>query len=224
MSSSKNLTALALAIATLVPMLALAQTAGNPGYLFAGSGGVVTSGSGTCWRTAEWTPALAAEPCDPSLKRAVAPPVAKPQEQMAQAPMAAPPVVARAAPQKVNFSADALFAFDKAVLKPEGKVMLDDFVTQLNTTQYEQIEVTGHADRIGKPAYNQKLSERRASAVKSYLVSKNIPENRITASGKGEAEPVTTKGQCVGNGGAKVIACLQPDRRVDIEMKGTKTN
>ncbi len=102
--------------------------------------------------------------------------------------------------------------------------MLDDFVTQLNSTQYEQIEVTGHADRIGNAAYNQKLSERRATAVKGYLVDKNVPENRITASGKGETEPMTAKGECVGNGGAKVIACLQPDRRVDIEMKGTKTN
>lgn len=224
MTSTKHLTALALAITTFIPMAALAQTVGNPAYVFAGSGGVVGSGSGTCWRTAQWTPALAAEPCDPGIKRVVAAPVAKPQEQVAQAPMAAAPVLVRTPPQKVNFSADALFAFDKAVLKPEGKVMLDDFVTQLSTAQYEQIEVTGHADRIGKAAYNQKLSERRAIEVKNYLVSKNIPENRISAAGKGEAEPVTTNGQCLGNGGAKVIACLQPDRRVDIEMKGTKVN
>ncbi len=100
--------------------------------------------------------------------------------------------------------------------------MLDDFITQLSTTQYEQIEVTGHADRIGNAAYTQKLSERRATEVKNYLVSKNIPENRVSALGKGETQPETTAGQCVGNGGAKVIACLQPDRRVDIEMKGTK--
>jgi hypothetical protein len=86
MTSTKNLTALALAIATFIPLAALAQTAGNPAYVFAGSGGVVTSGFGTCWRTAEWTPALAAEPCDPSLKRPVAALVPKPQEQVAQAP------------------------------------------------------------------------------------------------------------------------------------------
>lgn len=229
MTSTKNLTALALAIATFIPVAAQAQTNGNPAYLLDGAGRVVTNGSGECWRTGEWTPALATQPCDPSIKRVVAAPAEQPkQEEVAQVdatppPMVVPvPVAVKALPQKVNFSADALFAFNKSALKPEGKIMLNDFVNQLTTMQYEQIEVTGHADRIGSAVYNQKLSERRATEVKNYLVSKNIPENRIIASGKGESQPMTVKGQCVGNGGAKVIACLQPDRRVDIEMKGTK--
>ncbi|MEF8706093.1 MAG: OmpA family protein, partial [Candidatus Accumulibacter sp. UW27] len=71
-------------------------------------------------------------------------------------------------------------------------------------------------------AYNQKLSERRAAAVKTYLVSKGIDANRVYTEGKGEKNPVTKADQCVGPKSKKVIECLQPDRRVDIELIGTK--
>jgi OOP family OmpA-OmpF porin len=123
----------------------------------------------------------------------------------------------------MSFSADALFAFDKAELKPEGKVMLDDLVLQLGAANYDLIQATGHADRIGSTDYNQRLSERRALAVKDYLVSRNVLASRIEADGKGETQPMTKATDCTGPTSARIIACLQPDRRVDVEMQGTKT-
>ena len=84
------------------------------------------------------------------------------------------------------------------------------------------ILVVGHADRFGSNAYNQRLSERRAAAVKSYLLSKGIDANRIKTEGRGETQPVTKAGECLGAKSAKVIACLQPDRRVVVEVVGTR--
>ena len=123
---------------------------------------------------------------------------------------------------KINFSAEALFDFDKAVLKPEGKAMLDDLVRTLQGAKFEVIIATGHADRFGSVAYNQKLSERRANAVRDYLAAREIPLNRISATGKGKTQPMTKPDECKGPKSAKVIACLQPDRRVDVEVNGTK--
>jgi OOP family OmpA-OmpF porin len=125
-------------------------------------------------------------------------------------------------PQKMSFSADALFAFDKSELKPDGKVMLEDLARQLKGASYDAIFVTGHADRLGRDAYNQKLSERRADTVKAFLVSQNIAADRVSAKGMGETQPVTKAGDCKGNKSASVIACLQPDRRVDVEVKASK--
>lgn len=220
--------------AALSPALTLAQTAGSekyPGYLVDTRGVIVRSGTGLCWHTSQWTPAHAVEGCDPVMKTAAAAPAPAPAPAprpiAAPAPAQKPAVVAQAAParpqpQRMRFSADALFDFDKSVLKPEGRAMLDDFANQLSGATYEIIETTGHTDRFGSHAYNQKLSERRANAVKDYLVSRNIPASRITASGKGETQPVTGAGECTGPKSARVIACLQPDRRVDVEMTGTK--
>ena len=129
---------------------------------------------------------------------------------------------AKLLPQKINFSGDALFDFDKAVLRPEGKAMLDDLARVLQGAKYEVILAIGHTDRIGTQAYNQKLSVRRAEAVKKYLVDKGIEPNRIYAEGKGETQPVTKPGDCKGKRGKALIACLQPDRRVDVEVTGTK--
>jgi OOP family OmpA-OmpF porin len=221
MKSPRKTLLSALVVTALLPLAALAQNYQNPGYWVDGSGRIVTSStSGLCWHSGEWTPALAVAPCDPVISRAAAPvPVAQAAE-VAPAPIAAAP--ARLLPQKISFSADALFAFNKSTLKPEGKTMLDDLAHQLNGADYDRVLVTGHADRIGSAAYNQKLSVQRAEEVKTYLVGKDIPANRISATGKGETEPVTKAGECVGNKSAKLIACLQPDRRVDVEMTGTK--
>lgn len=218
---------MAFAATALSPVAVLAQDTRNQGYLIDSSGSIVTSGTGLCWHTSDWTPARAVEPCDPTIRPVAAAPAATP------APRAAAPVTAEPAPmpvpaaikplpQKMSFSADALFAFDKSDLKPEGRVMLDDLVRQLQGTAYDVILVTGHADRFGSAGYNQKLSERRANAVKAYLASKDIPASRINAKGMGETQPMTTADQCRGAKSAKVIACLQPDRRVDVEMQGTK--
>ena len=217
----------AFAASALIPLNAAAEDSKNQGYLVDSRGDIVTSSTtGLCWRTSEWTPARSVEPCDPRDKPVAALPAAaaQPPVQVAAAPreVIAQPAE-RAQAQKMSFSADALFAFDKSVLKPEGKAMLDDLVLQLKGGSYDNILTTGHADRFGSSAYNQKLSERRAHAVKDYLVSRDIPATRIVAEGRGETQPMTKADECKGKKSAKVIACLQPDRRVDVEMTGSKT-
>ena len=217
----------AFAATTLSPLAVMAEGTNNPDYLVepASANTVVRSGFGLCWHTAEWTPSSTSEPCDPASApvAVVAPPPAKPPVVIAAVPPAPPaPEPAKAIPQKIGFSGDALFAFDKSVLKPEGKTMLDGLVSKIGGATSDTITVTGHTDRFGSNAYNQKLSERRAQAVKDYLVSKNVQAGSIGAEGKGETQPVTKASDCLGAKSAKVVACLQPDRRVDVEMTGTK--
>jgi OOP family OmpA-OmpF porin len=191
---------------------------------------VVTSGSGLCVQAgASWSPAAAEQAkdasgkplacsCDPDL-------IAK---EKCEPPKPAAPV-ARPAPkpaeQKVKLAADTLFDFDKATLRPEGKAKLDEIVSQLGKYNVEVILAVGHTDRIGSDAYNQKLSERRADAVKKYLISKGVPANRVYTEGKGEKMPVTGD-KCKNMGpenrrNKKLIDCLQPDRRVEIQVIGT---
>lgn len=153
--------------------------------------------------------------------RAVAP------EPVAVAP--APQVVAVApppppAPMKVTFSADSFFDFNKATMKPAGQQALDKFAADLKGVSYDVIMVTGHSDRIGSHDYNMKLSTRRAEAVSTYLVtSAGIPADKIAVKGVDGADPVTKPGDCVGKKVTKkLIACLQPDRRVEIEVVGTR--
>ena len=93
----------------------------------------------------------------------------------------------------------------------------------LKGVTYDEITIAGHADRLGSDAYNQKLSERRANAVKAYLVSRGVPASKIRAEGRGESEPVTGD-DCKGSRGKALISCLQPDRRVDVSANGSKSN
>ena len=127
-------------------------------------------------------------------------------------------------PKKVQFSADSLFTFDKAVVRPDGKTALDAFARDLQGTRYSTISVEGNTDRLGSDAYNQKLSQERADAVKSYLVSNaGIDARKITAVGRGESNPVTKPGDCKGTKPTpSLIACLQPDRRVDVVVTGER--
>jgi OOP family OmpA-OmpF porin len=210
---------------------ALAQDGkGTQGYVTDTRNAIVKDPYNLCWRTGFWTPAIANCECDKDLlPRAVCEP--PPPPKPAAAPPPPPPVVAPPPPkpttQKVTFAADVLFDFDKAVLKPEGKVKLDELVAKLKGVALEVIIAIGHTDRIGSAAYNQKLSVRRAEAVKAYLVSKGIEPNRIYTEGKGLTQPVK---QCP-NPSAKgdirnqqqLIACLQPNRRVEVEVVGTQT-
>jgi OOP family OmpA-OmpF porin len=136
----------------------------------------------------------------------------------------APPVVVPVERRRVSFSTESLFSFDKSELRAEGKAGLDTFATELAGTQFDTITVEGHTDRIGSTAYNQTLSQERADAVKAYLVSTNkVDASRINAVGKSESMPVTKAQDCKGNkASASLIACLQPDRRVEIEVVGTR--
>jgi OOP family OmpA-OmpF porin len=135
-----------------------------------------------------------------------------------------PPPPAAPVPKKVVFSADSLFDFDKENVKPSGREALDKFAADLRGTQFDVISVTGHTDRIGSDAYNKKLSTRRAEAVKTYLVEPaGIPAGKIVAKGISGSDPVTKPGECKGGKATKkLIACLQPDRRVEVEVSGTR--
>jgi outer membrane protein OmpA-like peptidoglycan-associated protein len=138
------------------------------------------------------------------------------------APMAAAPVpVMVPVVQRYTLSTDTLFGFNKSTLRPEGMAKLDELAIKLRQANVESITDTGHADRIGSSDSNQKLSMSRAESVKAYLVEKGVESKRITVAGKGETEPVTNADDCKGPKSAKVIACLAPDRRVNIEAVGT---
>lgn len=113
---------------------------------------------------------------------------------------------------------DTLFDFDSAELRAAGRETLDDFVDKSNENSSAQISVVGYTDRLGSDAYNQQLSEQRTDVVKDYLVSEGIEASRISAEGKGHAQPNMTADECQGERSAEVIACLQPDRRVVVSM------
>lgn len=178
---------------------------------------------GLCWRTGYWTPADAVPGCD--LPLCVEPAklengkcVSPPPAVVPVAPVVEPkpPVVAPVvtpSSEKVSFSADALFDFDKAVLKPEGKSKLDDLTSKLQGINLEVIIAVGHTDSVGTDEYNQKLSIRRAESVKAYLQSKGIEANRIYTEGKGEKQPVADN---------KTAAGRAKNRRVEIEVVGTR--
>ncbi len=214
----KKLNKLALIAATLgMASVAMAQDIQNWRNA---SGEVWKNATGQCWRSGTWTPATAAQGCDgaivPAPTAAPAPaPAPAPKAAPAPAPRPAPPAPAPAAASKVTYAADAFFDFDKSVLKPEGKAKLDDLVSKVKAINLEVIIAVGHTDWIGTDAYNQKLSVRRAEAVKAYLVSKGIEKNRIYTEGKGEKQPVADNRTKEGR--AK-------NRRVEIEVVGTRPN
>jgi OmpA-OmpF porin, OOP family len=219
--------------------VATAQT-GNPsnsGYVLSPDGKVVVDPFGLCWRTGYWTPADAIKGCDddllpkaapaPAPAPAAAPPAARPPAAPPAARPAAPPAPPAAAPrapapaappagpttEKVTFAADAFFDTAKAVLKPEGKAKLDDLKGKLGGIALEVIIAVGHTDTRGGDAYNQKLSVKRAEAVKGYLVSKGIEANRVYTEGKGEKQPVADN---------KTKDGMAKNRRVEIEVVGTR--
>jgi OOP family OmpA-OmpF porin len=167
-----------------------------------------------CWRDQFWTPATGVQGCDgvPAPVAAVAP---APAPAAAPAPAPAPVPAAPAAPaiEKVSFAADAFFDFDKAVLKAEGKAKLDDLADKVKGLNLEVIIATGHTDSRGADTYNQKLSVKRADAVKTYLTGKGVEASRVYTEGKGEAQPVADNKS--DDGRAK-------NRRVEIEVVGTR--
>lgn len=131
----------------------------------------------------------------------------------APAPVEPPPPAPRF--QKVTLEATKLFAFDKAeVITPAPQ--LDEIAAALQADpSVTNVEITGYTDRLGSESYNQKLSERRANAVRDYLIGKGIDGNRLRAVGKGEANPVV---ECNQKKRAELIACLEPNRRVEVDQ------
>jgi OmpA-OmpF porin, OOP family len=199
---------------------AFAQTPGTDNWV--NGNGNLPWKNGTnelCWRDGVWTPATAVGSCDGAIKKEEAPapaPVAAPPAAAPASVPAAPAPVAKPAPvsEKVSFSADAFFDTNKTVLKTEGKAKLDDLVSKVSGVNLEVIIAVGHTDSVGSVPFNQKLSVRRAEAVKAYLVGKGIEKNRVYTEGKGEKQPVADNKNAAGR---------TKNRRVEIEVVGTRT-
>jgi OOP family OmpA-OmpF porin len=184
-------------------------------------GQVWRNGFGECWHSGFGPAPVSTAECDPNYR-----PIAQ-YVAPAPAPYVAPaPVVVAAVPapmyEKVTFDADALFDFDQAVLRPEGRAALDSFISNIRGVTPSTITAIGHTDRLGSDNYNQTLSEERAAAVKAYLVSRGIDANSVQTAGKGEMQPVTKTDDCKGGKSGNLISCLQPDRRVEVEVSGTR--
>ena len=159
----------------------------------------------------------AAANCNPPVPAVTPAPACQP---VACVPEPKPPVVT----ERLTLSADALFKFDKSALQdllPEGRAKIDDMMAKLDKVyaSIERISLTGFTDRLGNVRYNQALSERRAATVKAYLQSRGF-KGEIVSNGKGKADQVVP---CTGvTPHAKLIACLQPNRRVEIAVTGVK--
>ena len=156
--------------------------------------------------------------CATTEEQKPAPQPEQPKEAPKPAPAAeAPKPAAKPKPvaEKVTFAADVLFDFDKSDIKPEGRSKLDDLAGKMKTINLEVVIAIGHTDAIGTDAYNQKLSVRRAEAVKKYLSSKGVEGNRIYTEGKGEKQPVASN---------KTAEGRAKNRRTEIEVIGTRRN
>ena len=219
----------------VLPAAACAQTVSNDGYARDLTADVVKNPFGLCWRTAQWTETKAIAECDPDfvakpMKKVEAPalvvplaPEAKlveaPKPQPAPitvAPIAAAPAVmlARAKTQSITLGADASFDTGKADLKAEGQAKLGELAAKLRDVSFDSIAVIGHTDNVGTDVANQRLSLRRANAVKQYLATHGIEPAKIKTSGRGKTSPVadnkTTQGKA-------------RNRRVEVEIRGTRT-
>jgi len=230
---------IALALALWLGLFA-AGAGAQPGYLSTSRDTVVRSGYGLCWHTSQWSSKKAITQCDAvqtataavtpaprkaaSAPRAAAPtprPVPQPAPLAAAVSKPAAPVI-----ERLTLETDVLFGFDSAELRPSGRSKLEELAVKLHGARIEQIDAIGYADRIASEPYNQRLSEERAQAVKAYLETLGIRQERVHTEGRGESEPLT--GDACRHMGpehrdnAKLVAYLQPDRRVEIEVRGAR--
>ena len=216
----QNVVKIGLAITLGLVMSQGVLAADTSGYWVDSSGVPVRSGFGACWHAGYWTPAMATAECDPDLMPRPTPVVSRAEPAPAPAPrqvMVEPEPIQPAVTSEPNPTTTVYFDFDKSVLKPAGKARLDDLAEQMKDTNFRVAIGIGYADRIGSDRYNMALSERRARAVKDYLVSKGIDPSRIALEAKGEREPLTEANECHGSR-RQLINCLAPDRRAELEV------
>lgn len=183
----------------------------GPVYWVDSQGKVVRDSSGNCVRTILWTPERATAECDAGIapRKVAAPAPAPAKAEPAPAPKPAPQPVS----EKVSLKAGALFDVNKADLKPAGRSELDALAAKLKDARIEQITVTGHTDSAGSKQLNQGLSERRAEAVKAYLVSKGLDGSRIDTKGAGDTQPVASNSTAAGRA---------QNRRVEIDIRAQR--
>jgi outer membrane protein OmpA-like peptidoglycan-associated protein len=124
--------------------------------------------------------------------------------------------------EKLTLSAGALFPLSSTNIKPLGREKLDELVSRLKEMDYDGVRIVGHTDPTGPAEMNEKLSKRRAEAVKQYLTSKGIDAKRIQTEGKGGAQPMPKARDCDALPRMEKIICYSPDRRVEIEVIGGK--
>jgi OOP family OmpA-OmpF porin len=177
------------------------------GYVDNDEASVVRTGSGDCLHTTRWSIANAIAECDPEIVAA-----------RDKTEVAAVEIVL----QSVRLEADTLFEFDSNELTADGTRLLDDLVGSLTASglQEQKLQITGYADRIGEDDYNLGLSQRRAAAVRDYLLSGGVPPDYIEAEGLGSANPVVG---CEGERGAALVECLAPNRRTEVEFSAVET-
>jgi OOP family OmpA-OmpF porin len=232
-SAFRNILAGLAAVAIFLPLPALAQVK-NQGYVTDTNGNVVTSPtSGLCWRTGFWTPALAAaaeacKQCTPELCPAPPAPAPKPAAKPVEKPAAKPAEKPKPKVEPINVELKIELqgiAFGKPDLTEDNKKELDEFlateVKPLNTVG--AVIITGHTDRIGSQKFNKKLSEERAIKARDYLTGKGIDQKLVFWEGKADKQPIPVTKFCDNKMKRKqLIECLAPNRRVTVEVVGTK--
>ncbi len=208
-----------IALAALT-MTAVASADQLNGYLTSTSGNVVRGAFNTCWHSGFWNPSMTNDECNPApVKKA------EPVVEVVAAPAPAPVLHEEAVFVPYTVQTEALFGYNKYTLRETGKQKLKDEVVDKikESAKYHTLVVTGYADRIGSASYNQKLSQRRADAVKAFLVEQGVDGSRIETLARGEADPVVSCSNVKGKANRKnkaLIACLQPNRRIVLEFKG----
>lgn len=179
----------------------------------------VKSGTGLCWRNSAWTPATAHPDCDGADLQPKTKPIqiSKNTAKDVNVENKTATMAARAAPPekliKVNLSTDTLFDFDKSVIKPEGRLALDNLISQIRNISLEVIVAVGHTDSIGSDNYNMQLGLRRAQSVKAYLISKGISADKVKVESQGERNPIADN---------KTAQGRAKNRRVEITVLGIR--
>ncbi|MDO8438458.1 MAG: OmpA family protein [Nitrosomonadaceae bacterium] len=211
--STKKLLFSAIVLPIFFSGAAMAQVKKSEAYLVDDRAVPARNSTNLCWHTNDWTPAKAIYECEPDLV----------PQKVVVASLPPPAPAPAPASSRMHFSADELFDFDKAVLKHSpSRDQLDEFAARLKTLKFDTVNVIGHTDRIGSEAYNKRLSLHRAEAVKNYLVTQGVDAGKIRTEGKGKADPISGD-KCKGSKATKaLIACLQPDRRVEVMVDGTR--
>lgn len=204
-----------------------AQMVANDGYARDASTVVVKNPFGLCWHSGQWAEPKAIAECDPDFVPKAAPkvePLSRPAPSVAptlvEAPRPAPtPIAVAVIPprprQSITLGADASFDVGKADLKPEGQAKLDQLVAKLKEIDFDSIAITGHTDNVGGDAFNQKLSQRRADAVKVYLAKHGIDAAKVKTAGRGKASPIADN---------KTAQGRARNRRVEVVITGTRSS